>query len=90
MEYVFNGTRQFWRAYKALSPDKRAKANAAFLIFNKDPFDRRLGTHQIKTLSSRAGTKVWSVVIDGDLRSTFIIRGQEVTSLNIGDHSIYR
>jgi len=87
-KYKFVGTKSFWREYESLSPDKKAAADAAFLKFKKNPFS--LGTHKISRLSALYGEPVWSVVVLGNLRSLFVVHGDTVVSVSIGDHSIYK
>jgi hypothetical protein len=41
-KYKFVGTKSFWREYEALSQEKKAAADAAFLTFKKDPFSPSL------------------------------------------------
>jgi hypothetical protein len=59
-------------------------------MFKLDPFDSRLGTHRINSLSARMKKTVWSVVIDYSLRIVFVLEEQTVTTLDIGSHTLYR
>jgi hypothetical protein len=88
----FTATENFWRKFYALRPDQKQLVREKWEIFKVDPFDSRLGTHKISSLSARMKKTVWSVVIEsrGDLRVTFVIDGDLVTTIDIGGHSIYR
>jgi hypothetical protein len=86
----FVGTKSFWREYESLSAEKRKAADAMFVRFKKNPFAEGLGTHKIVRLSALHKEPVWSVPILGNLRALFVIRGETVLSISIGDHSIYK
>ena len=90
MNYVFKATKEYWHEFNALPKSQQASALAAWKIFRLNPFDPRLGTHKIYALSARARHPIWSVVIEGDLRSLFRLDGNVVTSLVIGSHNLYR
>jgi hypothetical protein len=80
----------FRRAFDRLPPARQEKAREKFLIFRENPFDPKLGAHQIKKLSARYRQTVFGIHIESDLVATFLVSGeQHVTSLDIGDHSIY-
>jgi hypothetical protein len=85
----FTATETFWRNLYALPPRQKQLVREKWQIFNVDPFDPRLGTHKINSLSARMQKTVRSVVIEG-LRAVFVIDGDLVTTIDIGDHSIYR
>ena len=87
---TFKATETFWRRFYALPARQKQLAREKWQIFKVDPFDPRLGTHKINKLSARMGQTVRAVVIEGDLRSVFVIDDDVVTTLDIGDHSIYR
>ena len=59
-------------------------------IFKADPFDPRLRTHKIQSLSAHYGRTIYAVEIEGDLRSTFYLDGDMVVSLVVGTHDIYK
>jgi mRNA-degrading endonuclease YafQ of YafQ-DinJ toxin-antitoxin module len=59
-------------------------------IFKRDPFDPRLGTHRISSLSARYKKIIYSVMIEADLRIVFYIEDDVVHTLDVGTHSIYR
>jgi len=86
----FKRTPHFRRAFDALPPDKQLAAAEAFKIFRANPFDPRLKPHKINRLSSLWKRPVWSVSIQADLRAVFYVVGNDVVSLDIGDHSIYK
>lgn len=62
----------------------------AFAIFKINPFDPRLRTHKIHSLSAQFGKTIHFVWIEADLRSVFYLDGENVVSVDIGNHSIYR
>lgn len=86
----FRRTKQFRKSFDALEPNQQALAVAAFKKFKVNPFDPSLGTHRIHKLSARLGCTVYSVVLDGDLRSLFVVDKDVVTSIDIGTHAVYR
>lgn len=86
----FRATPQFWRAYRALSPDQKKAAAAKFLIFQADPFDQRLRTHRINKLSARYKKTVWAVEIESNLRAVFYAEDDAFVSIDIGAHDIYK
>jgi hypothetical protein len=49
-----------------------------------------LGTHKIARLSVLYKEPVWSVPILGNLRALFVVHGETILSVSIGDHSIYK
>ncbi len=65
-------------------------AREKFRIFRQNPFDPRLRTHRIQSLSSLFKRTVHAVVIEGDLRAVFYIEGDLVVTFNIGRHDIYK
>lgn len=90
MAYSYKATRQFWRSYGKLSSSQQASAKKTWLIFKSDPFDARLRTHRIASLSARSGRTIYSVWIEPDLRAVFYMDGASCISIDIGTHSIYR
>lgn len=90
MNYNFEATEEFWRAFYALSSTQKGSVRRAWVIFKANPFDPRLGTHKIQRLSARYRTTVYSVVIEADLRVVFMIRGDTIFTLDLGTHDIYR
>ena len=90
MSYVFKTTPSFRKALASLGIEQKRSAKAAFKIFKDNPFDPRLRTHKIHKLSAIYGKTIYSVWIEGDLRSVFYIDGDMVVSVDIGTHAVYR
>jgi mRNA-degrading endonuclease YafQ of YafQ-DinJ toxin-antitoxin module len=88
--YVFKATPEFWKAFGKLSGPQQEAAEETFKIFKNDPFDARLKTHRINRLSSLYRSTVMSVTIENDLRAVFTIKGNQIISLDIGTHEIYK
>jgi hypothetical protein len=86
----FAATETFWRNFYTLPARQKQLVREKWQIFKMDPFDARLGTHKINSLSARMKQTVRSVVIEGDLRAVFVIDGDVVTTIDIGTHAIYR
>ncbi len=61
MKYRFRATRTFWRALGKLTPQQQQKTRTAFRIFRQDPFDPRLRSHKILSLSARYGRIIYAV-----------------------------
>ncbi|WP_395742543.1 hypothetical protein [Prosthecobacter sp.] len=90
MTYRYLATPQFWRSYARLSENQKASATRTYGIFKENPFDPRLRTHKIASLSSRFGRTIYSVWIEPDLRAVFYLDGSDCISVDIGTHAIYR
>jgi len=90
MKYRFRAVERFWTCFDRLSPADKASARNAWQVFKDNPFDTRLGTHKIQSLSAYYGRTIYAVRIEGDLRSTFYLDGDTVVSLTIGTHDIYK
>ena len=88
---VYKRTPAFRRAFDSLDSAKQATATRVFKeTFSKNPFDPKLKTHQINRLSAIRRETVWSAKVLPDLRVIFVVRGNEVISLDIGNHdSVY-
>jgi hypothetical protein len=86
----FVATERFWTAFYRLSPEQKESVRTAWKIFKHDPFDPRLRTHKIQSLSAHYRRTIYAVEVEGDLRSLFYIEGQTVVSLTIGTHDIYK
>lgn len=86
----FQATQAFWKSFYALPSDQKLSSRKAWEIFKADPFDPRLRTHKIHSLSGRAGRPVYSCTIEGNLRAIFWVEGDTVLTLDIGTHAIYR
>lgn len=87
---IYRATENFWREFYALPPEQKQLVREKWQIFKLDPFDVRLGTHKINSISARMKKTVWSVVIAYDLRAVFVIDGDVVTTIDLGSHTIYR
>jgi hypothetical protein len=68
----FQATESYWKKFYRLSGPQKESVRAAWLIFKRDPFDPRLGTHRISSLSAQYKKTIYSVVIEADLRIVFI------------------
>ena len=90
MSYQFKATPAFWRSFYALPAPQKASTRAAWEIFKKDPFDPRLRTHKIHSLSAEYGRNIYAVVIEADLRVVFFISRNLVVTVDIGSHDIYK
>lgn len=90
MTWRFRAAETFWKKFYTLSPKQKESTRVAWKIFKCDPFDPRLGTHRINSLSARYGRTIYSVVIEGDLRVVFYIESGTVWTVDIGTHAIYR
>ncbi len=86
----FQATDNFWKRFYRLSADQKESVRSAWLIFKRDPFDSRLGTHRISSLSSRYKRTIYSVVIEADLRVVIYLEADVIHTLDVGTHSIYR
>lgn len=89
MDYIFRKDTKFNRQFRKLSISDQELAKEKFKIFRINPFDPKLGTHKIAKLSAAYKQTVYAVVIRGDLRSTFLMKGNIIWSLDIGSHFIY-
>lgn len=90
MSYTFRATEVFWRKFYALRAEQKESVRASWSIFKANPFDPRLGTHIIHSLSAHAGHTIYSVRVEADLRVIFRLDGDVVTTLDVGTHAIYR
>ena len=90
MKYRYVAQPKFWKNYRKLSVSQQDSARAAWQLFKHDPFDARLHTHRINSLSSIFKRTVYAVVLEGDLRIVFYIEGDTVVTVNIGSHDIYK
>ena len=84
MSYQFQATEKFWKEFYALSPEQKGAVRAKWETFKADPCHPTLGTHIIWRLSAIARHRISSAVIEKDLRITFRIDGNLVTSLRVG------
>ncbi len=90
MNYRYRATPQFWKNFHSLTPAQKDLARETFQVFHENPFDPRLRTHKIQSLSSLFKRTVHAVVIEGNLRAVFYTEGDLVVTFNIGTHDIYK
>jgi hypothetical protein len=90
VKYRFRAARTFWRNLGRLSSIQQAAARRMCVIFKQNPFDRRLHTHKIHRLSSLYSRTIYAVEIEADLRAIFYLDGNEVVTVDIGTHDVYR
>ena len=90
MTYDFRAADQFWKSFHALPDSQKESTRKAWQIFKADPFDPRLRTHKIHSLSSLYNRIIYSVTVESDLRSVFFIEGKTIFTVDIGTHDIYR
>lgn len=90
MTYQFKAVPNFWKKFYQLPAAQKESVRHAWKIFKVDPFDPRLGTHKIISLSAEYGRTIYAVRIEADLRVVFFIRGAEVITVDIGSHDIYK
>lgn len=90
MKYRFRASRTFWKSFAKLPERQQMAAQAAFKIFQVDPFDQRLRAHKIHSLSAYYKRTIYAVEIEGDLRAAFYVESDTVFTVDIGSHAIYR
>jgi Txe/YoeB family toxin of Txe-Axe toxin-antitoxin module len=88
--YRYRATEDFWHGFYALPAHQNASVRRAWEIFKADPFDPRLGAHKIHRLSAHYKTTIYSVRVEADLRVVFYLKGDEVWTLEIGTHDLYK
>jgi hypothetical protein len=86
----FQASENFWKKFYRLSVRQKESVRAAWLIFKLDPFDPRLGTHRINSLSVHYKKTIHSVVVEADLRVVFYAEGDTIWTVDVGTHSICR
>jgi hypothetical protein len=67
----YRAVEKFWTIFYRLSAAQKESARLAWRIFKDDPFDPRLRTHKIQSLSAHYGRTICAVEVEGDLRSLF-------------------
>ena len=60
--YTYRAAPKFWQNFKKLTPSQKQSAFAAWKVFKIDPFDPRLRTHKINSLSAIFKRTVYAVV----------------------------
>ena len=83
---IFYATK-FKREYKRLPLRVKQIAEEKELLFRKDPFDKRLGTHKLHGRLKG----YWAIWIDQKYRLIFEFAKKNVVWFHsVGDHSMYR
>ncbi len=90
MKYVYRASENFWKKFYSLSSAQKESVRLAWMAFRENPFDAKLGTHRISSLSAYYKKTIYSVVIEGDLRIVFYLEKEIVYTIDIGTHAIYR
>ena len=90
MKYRYRAVEKYWTTFYRLSAEQKESARKAWKIFKENPFDPRLRTHKIQSLSAHFDKTIYAVEIESDLRSLFYLEGDIVVSLVIGTHRIYK
>src|SRR5580692_5727839 len=71
------------KSFKITRARQQASAQAAFKIFKTDPFDPRLRSHRINSLSAFYSKTVYAAEIEGDLRVAFYVEGNVIFTVDI-------
>ena len=90
MSYQYRAVEKFWRNFYRLSPLQKESVRRAWQKFKSDPFHPALASHEIHELSAKARHRIYSAVIEADLRVIFRVDGSWVTTLDVGTHKICR
>lgn len=90
MKYRFRAVERFWTSFYRLPSAQKESARTAWKIFKENPFDSQLRTHKIQRLSAHYGRIIYAAEIESDLRLLFYLEGENVVSLIIGTHDIYK
>jgi hypothetical protein len=90
VKYRYRATEPFWESFYALPPAQKEAVRRVWKIFRENPFDPRLRTHKIHSISAVYNRTVYAVWLEADLRVVFMIIGDVVWSLDIGTHDIYK
>jgi len=90
VKYQYRASEQFWKSFYKLPSIQKESTRQAWIILKENPFDSRLRTHKIHSLSSLYKKTIYSVVIEGDLRAVFYLEGNTVFTVDIGSHDVYR
>lgn len=90
MTYQFRASEQFWKSFYELSESQKDSTRRTWVIFKTNPFDLRLRTHKIHTLSALYKRTIYAVVVEDDLRTLFYLEGDIVFTVDIGNHDVYR
>jgi len=87
-KWVFKRTKSFIKAFNALTPGQQTKARAAFNRFKKNP--PLAQCPKKNRLSALARRTIRGFHIEKNLIVTFTIQGNEIISLDIGTHDVYK
>jgi len=90
MTYDFRAAEQFWRSFYSLPDSQKESTRRIWQIFKLDPFDPRLHTHKIHSLSALYKRTIYSVTVERDLRAVFFVEDSTIFTVDIGTHDIYR
>jgi hypothetical protein len=86
----FRAAEQFWKSFHALPDSWKESRRMVWQIFKADPFDPRLRTHKINSLSALCKRTICSVTVESGLRAVFFIEGRTIFAVDIGTLDIYR
>jgi len=75
---------RFLRSFSKLPKDIQDKFIEKEVIFRRNLFDPKLGTHKLE------GREDWAFIITRKIRVIFVFIKKDILLVNIGDHSIYR
>jgi mRNA-degrading endonuclease YafQ of YafQ-DinJ toxin-antitoxin module len=89
-EISVQGCTHFLEKFYALPSPQKESVRRAWQFFKVDPFDPRLRTHKINSLSAEYRRTIYAVEVEADLRVVFFIHGTEVITVDIGSHDIYK
>lgn len=89
MNYRYRATEPFWESFYNLRPEQKESVRRTWRIFKGNPFDPRLETHKIHSLSAIYKRTVYAVKVEADLRVVFIVERDTVWSLEVGGHDVY-
>lgn len=86
----FRAAEQFWKSFHAWPDIQKESTREAWQVFKLDPFDPRLRTPKIHSLTALYKRTIYSVTVESDLRVVFFIEGNTIFTVDIGTHDIYR
>jgi len=79
-------TEAFWRAYQALPPEIRTRADKQFALLNSNP---QYPSLQFKKVGESCGQQVWSARVTLNYRALALKRAEGFLWFWIGDHKSY-
>ncbi len=77
---------RFHRSLKKLPKAIAIKTIETAFLFEKDPFDSRLGTHKLHGKLRQ----LWSFSVDSKYRVLLTLKKGEAIFLDVGDHDVYK